>query len=278
MWRNILTFADTSAAGLARVAIAERIADRHNAHLWVEILDKPPEAELEPEEVFFSGHTYGDVLEAVREVGRAEAAAVRSTLQRDPQFHIVSASPVHDARVRGFAAEAAYAADLVIVGKPDESSASRRGADALMGALIEGGAPVLALPGWIAPRRIGRRVLIAWRASPEAARAVRASLPFITGADTVRVCMANPHKRGEDASALARFEAYLLRHGAKLEATSAIESWEGPEPAFRAELEGYGADLLVMGGFHHAPLREVVFGGMTVAMLRDAPCAVMLAH
>ena len=38
------------------------------------------------------------------------------------------------------------------------------------------------------------------------------------------------------------------------------------------------ADLLVVGGFGHRPVREYVFGGVTRDMLEDARLPVLLAH
>jgi nucleotide-binding universal stress UspA family protein len=39
-----------------------------------------------------------------------------------------------------------------------------------------------------------------------------------------------------------------------------------------------GADLLVIGGYGHGPLREAVFGGVTAALIRHADCPVLMVH
>jgi nucleotide-binding universal stress UspA family protein len=38
------------------------------------------------------------------------------------------------------------------------------------------------------------------------------------------------------------------------------------------------ADLLVLGGFGHAPSRELVFGGVTQAVINHAALPVLLVH
>jgi len=38
------------------------------------------------------------------------------------------------------------------------------------------------------------------------------------------------------------------------------------------------ADLLVMGGFGHARVREFVLGGATDAILEAPPCPVLMSH
>jgi nucleotide-binding universal stress UspA family protein len=40
----------------------------------------------------------------------------------------------------------------------------------------------------------------------------------------------------------------------------------------------FGADLLVVGGYSHGPLREAVFGGVTAALIRHAACPVLMVH
>jgi nucleotide-binding universal stress UspA family protein len=42
-----------------------------------------------------------------------------------------------------------------------------------------------------------------------------------------------------------------------------------------AQAAAHGADLLVMGAYGHARLREFVFGGATRDVLRHAPLAVL---
>ena len=38
------------------------------------------------------------------------------------------------------------------------------------------------------------------------------------------------------------------------------------------------ADLIVMGAYGHARLREIILGGVTRDLLRDAPACLLLAH
>jgi nucleotide-binding universal stress UspA family protein len=46
-------------------------------------------------------------------------------------------------------------------------------------------------------------------------------------------------------------------------------------PQIAAELH---ADLLVVGGFGHRPLREVVFGGVTLALIEHGNLPVFMLH
>jgi len=39
-----------------------------------------------------------------------------------------------------------------------------------------------------------------------------------------------------------------------------------------------GCDLLVMGGYSHTRFREMIFGGVSRHILRNAPVPVLLSH
>jgi nucleotide-binding universal stress UspA family protein len=39
-----------------------------------------------------------------------------------------------------------------------------------------------------------------------------------------------------------------------------------------------GADMIVMGGFVHSRLRELVFGGVTQQLLKSSPVPLFMAH
>jgi nucleotide-binding universal stress UspA family protein len=45
-----------------------------------------------------------------------------------------------------------------------------------------------------------------------------------------------------------------------------------------AEAQSQGADLVVMGGYAHARVRELLFGGATRDLLEEAPVPLLMAH
>jgi nucleotide-binding universal stress UspA family protein len=48
--------------------------------------------------------------------------------------------------------------------------------------------------------------------------------------------------------------------------------------AILEEALSLGADLIVMGGYAHSRLRELVFGGATRDLLRSATIPLLMAH
>jgi nucleotide-binding universal stress UspA family protein len=274
--RDILTFADATDAGRARMDMAQALAELHDAHLDVDVI-APMFAPLTPIESEVMAVLYERERDRAREEGAQMAAVLRKS-SGPPQRAAVHPRDIFFSDVRDYAARAARSCDLVIAAQPERMDGVE--AELLIGALLGGAAPVLMLPRWIRPHAWGKRVFIAWKGTREAARAVREALPFIVGAEAVRICLANPRGRrhGEDEQSLDRLATYLIRHGARVETPIIVSFWEGPEKLFPSEIEGFNADLVVMGAYGHSRARELVFGGMTELMIRTARTAVLFAH
>ena len=182
--------------------------------------------------------------------------------------------------MRALAARCARSVDLVVVGQPEKLDGSDLDSDLFVGAVLGGGRPCLMVPRWVRPHNWGKRALIAWKGSPEAARAVQGALPLLKSAEAVRICVSNPRGEyeGEDEASLSRLSTYLLRHGVRVEETVVRQSWEGAARMFVSEIEGFGADLLVMGAYGRPRAQEIIFGGMTEDMMREARIPILFAH
>jgi nucleotide-binding universal stress UspA family protein len=274
--REILTFADVSEAGVARLRMAQAVAEVRDAHLDVDVI-APLFAPLTPMEPEVMAALYEQERVRARKEGAQVAAELRKSCGA-PDRAAVHVRDLFFSEIRDYAARAARSCDLVIAAQPERMDGVE--AELLIGALLGGGRPALMLPRWIQPHTWGKRVFIAWKGTPEAARAVKGALPFIAEAEAVRICVANPRgeRHGEDERSLDRLATYLMRHGAKAESPIATSSWEGPEKLFPSEIEGFNADLVVMGAYGHSRARELVFGGMTEMMVRNARTAVLFAH
>ena len=175
----------------------------------------------------------------------------------------------------GFARRAFYS-DLMLFGQrdPADPAAFETPADFLSSMLIESGRPALLLPytGKIAP--IGGTVLVAWKPTREAARAVTAALPWLRAAAKVHVVV-----YGDDADeSLKAVARHLQTHG-----VSATTHRGGPElgnagESVLSQAADLGADLLVMGCYGHSRAREWVLGGATRTILQSMTLPVLMAH
>ena len=122
-------------------------------------------------------------------------------------------------------------------------------------------------------------VMIAWDESPECWHAVSAAIPFMHLAKSVWVISVDRDASNRQASQ-AEVLAYLRCHGigatAKVVAPEEMRSVGDTLLAAGAE---YEAGLLVMGAYSHSRLREMLLGGATRHILKNASARpVLLAH
>ena len=172
-------------------------------------------------------------------------------------------------------------ADLVVMGQPDRYSADMdEPASTFPGDVVMSvGRPVLFVPYAGRFSSLGARVLVAWNASREAARAVSDALPFLTRAQRVEVVAFDP-ERGSDHGEVpgADIALYLARHGVKANAAqqSGTNIDVGAQILSRAaDIE---ADLIVMGGYGHSRFRELILGGATRTLLESMTAPVLMSH
>lgn len=140
------------------------------------------------------------------------------------------------------------------------------------------GRPVLVIPRYGSFPKVGRRVLVAWNGSREATRAVHDALPLLERAEQVTVLSIDPTVEPENRLPGADIALYLARHGATVQAASMA----GLDMMVGELVLSYAADhdidLLVMGAYGHARLREMVLGGATRSLLQHMTTPVLLSH
>jgi nucleotide-binding universal stress UspA family protein len=184
--------------------------------------------------------------------------------------------PITGDEVETTIAEARYH-DLVVLGRPAELTAlSTNGIGAV---LVGSGRPLLLAPK-ASPESLAPTVAIAWKEGPEVARAMTAAAPLLAKANRVIVLTANEDdaKCGERVVSTERLAAQFRRHGATSEARLVVPGGRSlPDAVIDTAVE-CGAGVLVMGGYGHSRLRELVFGGFTRHVLQSSRLPVFLFH
>ncbi len=146
--------------------------------------------------------------------------------------------------------------------------------------LFKSGRPILLCPEERAAELavVFHHVAIAWDHSAPAARAVADALPLLGAAQTVRVVTATDRKTPEEAKSGAGLVAHLAEHG--IRATFEAVKIEGSSvgKVFEAYVRANAIDLLVMGGYRHTRLNDIVWGGVTKTVIGRPPCWVMMAR
>lgn len=273
-YRTILTHVQPEAEAAPRIQCAVDLAGDFGAHLiGVAAEALPPLGFADP-----YGLAQGDMIVAMRsamEANRmtAEAAFNAKAGRLSTEWRTTQDLPT------AAVARASRAADLIVVGgAPREARDIYRIVDT--GELaINAGRPVL-----VAPPHGGRvqakGIVLAWKDTREARRALTDAVPFFKRAERVTVLVATTE---EDATA-AEFQANdvaaaLVRHGVPARAKLARPNHEdevcGEILNAAIEIE---ADLVVAGAYGHSRLQEWVLGGVTRDLLNTADRFVLLSH
>jgi nucleotide-binding universal stress UspA family protein len=174
----------------------------------------------------------------------------------------------------------ARVADLVVASQTDPEWPGTDRLDIAERLAMESGRPVLIVPNAGVHSRVGERVLVAWNGRREAARAVFDALPILRGAKEVRVVWVNPQSERERAHDIPAVDicTALARHSVKCEAMEQVAPRGGVGETLFACAREMSADLLVMGCYGHARLRELVFGGASRHVLSHMPIPVLMSH
>ena len=123
------------------------------------------------------------------------------------------------------------------------------------------------------------RIVIGWKDSREARRAVQDSLPLLHEAKSVTIVEVCDD--GAESAGRRRVDdvaQYLARHRITVgNVTTAAAA--GPVADQLVKLENAdGADLIVAGGYGHSRLGEWIFGGVTRDLLRSSPMCCFFAN
>lgn len=163
--------------------------------------------------------------------------------------------------------------DLTVLGRPHhvDYMPSMLIEDLLMGS----GRPIVIAPD--SARSSIDTIVVGWKETPEAARALTAALPLLERAKKV-VLVAVTQDDGLAPQTLKHLAWQLAWHGVSAD-TRIIEGKAGEAPSLLARAAAeLNADMLVIGGYGHGPLREFVFGGVTQSLIENAKLPVFLLH
>ena len=274
---DIVLYVDGAEATKARVGFALALAKEHGAHLVGIAFAPTALLPLYGADVGFADMTEvlesvktqsANALEAFKTRAKAEGVSVEARLMQG-----MSEEFPHDF------AHAARHVDLAILGQP-------RDGDPLIGqyALVErclfaSGRPVIIVPA--APEKLALKgtIVAAWDGSAEAARAINDALTFLKPAARVVLLVGVPAGDGEERTPPTDdMIAHLKRHGVKAEAMRVKVSEGDVGRLLLTTAKDLGADLMVMGAFHHSRWREFILGGVTLTVLEEATIPLFMAH
>ncbi len=193
----------------------------------------------------------------------------------EPEAAVTATFTAETGSVSRWIAEYGRFADVVVVGGPRPGREAAR--EAQEAALMESGRPTLIVPGAL-PQSLFGTVVIAWKDTPEAARAITGAMPVLDRAAKVVVVSVSEGETPEAGNTADLLVRSLIWHNRTTVAQHVAAQGRRPQAALLQEAHALGASLIVMGGYSHSRLREVLFGGFTQTVLDGIDLPVLIMH
>ncbi len=278
-YRNILVHVDILKAAAGRLDVAVAVAQDHEAHLTGLSLTATSYMPT-----YVAAGLPSDLLQIQRKMALERAEKALAAFEKAAKLATITTESRIEHCIEHEAAAVvnlhARYADLLIIGQVDPDEPPSGGESFVEDVVLGAGRPVLVVPYIGAPKASGKRVIVAWDASREAARAVTDAMPFLTRAEKVTVLVVNPERgpEGHGEQPGADVAVLLARHGVNTE----VHQSESPDISVGDEILSRvaddGSDLLVMGAYGHTRLRELVLGGATRSILEEMTVPVLMSH
>jgi nucleotide-binding universal stress UspA family protein len=258
-----------------RVRLAAQLADQFQSHL-IGISSWMPRPPFAVEGVVIDPELTAEDLEGRTKLLNQRGEAFKAVVGMDARRVDWRCSQEFPSE---YIAREARAADLVIISREQPPFDAYIFPDP--GALLlRVGRPVLTVPAGISSLT-GRRVVVAWKDTREARRAVQDALPFLHRADEIiitKVCESTDDV-APSQTRLRDVAQYLAAHRIAAAVTERVRPVDGTAVNSLLRLiQDESADLIVAGAHGHSRLGEWIFGGMTQGLLAESPVCCLLSH
>ncbi len=292
-FKNILVQLDAAQTSESVLQTALLTAKKFNGHLDVFHVHLEPSCILPVPVVSadMAGFVVNDVVQAEEKAFAANADEMRVIFEKFVEEHGLLPKTEPQAELKEITAQfreifgcedeviawCSRVSDLTVLARPELSSPTARDTLAVLNAaLMESGSAILIAPRE-APESVGNRIMIAWDATEEAAKAVTLAMPFLTRAEEVVILETDlPNETWADSHALARRLAW---HGIKSEIVKIPETDSVSTKGAEIVRQACGRfDLLVTGAFTQSTMRRWILGSMTKYLIDNADIALFMTH
>jgi len=272
--KSILVYVDNTdqAAACARAALdIAQVHDAHVAGLGVQTPIYIP--------AFAAAQVPADVYEALAQRQQADLDSAKGrfdeALQDAGWTDRASWQAIQGEPAQVIARQGLFN-DLIVIRQedPEKDPAAYEGLPDEV--VLHAGRPVLILPYIGARDTVAKRVMVAWSGTRESARAIGDALPFMQVADEIKVVTVDPD--GEDAVPGSDVARYLSAHGIHAQLQTLQSDGLEVGDVILNQAADDGMDLVVMGGYGHSRVREVILGGVTHHLLGHMTVPVLMSH
>jgi nucleotide-binding universal stress UspA family protein len=262
----IMVTVDFDPASKARISLAADLARRFGSLLigvagWP-LIKRPVETLSDNELAERASNELRSLGESFRKI--AEDVAVRIEWRSSINFP------------REVIPKEARAADLLVIGQsmlPGDVVHSYDPGTIILAA----GRPVLVVPPEI-DRLEFSRVLVAWKDTREARRAIHDALPFLKLADEVSIAVAKTAGAEEADAQIADVAKYLDRHDVRVAEQISTVADENEEDVLLDLARQHRVNLIVAGAYGRTRLSEWIFGGVTRHLLLNSPVPCLVSN
>jgi nucleotide-binding universal stress UspA family protein len=273
-YASILVHVQTSPEAQARLKCARTLAERFDAVLIGVGVEMVPPLAVGAGAGAIQADWYGAV-----------SASIEENLKTGEEMFWEAAKGLARGGVwkRGLAfpkealAAASRSADLVVGDRgPANHKSDYRDAGAAELAVALG-RPLLVVPTGARPLA-AKKVVLAWKDTREARRAMSDALPVLEAAEAVLVVeVCHPDDETDAQARVDDVVRGLHRHTVVAEARIALHHG-APSHEILRQATLFGADLIVAGAYGHTRIGEWLFGGVTQELLEQTEHYVLLSH
>jgi nucleotide-binding universal stress UspA family protein len=237
------------------------------------ILAQPMPGEYAAADVFSGGELLSVMLSELRKENEKEAARLKQRLAQAASTVEFRATPLDFVLTQETVVMSARHADLTILQQPGGDAYQGVRNDLVEAVLLQSGRPVLIVPPAYRKALAFKRIVIGWKPTREAARAVGDAASLIDAAEAVTIVTVDAHDTpGVDLA------THLAHRGAKAEVRNEVSRGRTDARTLLDVAAEVDADLIVIGGYGHSRMRELVLGGVTRELLRAADRPLFMSH
>jgi len=236
-------------------------------------------AEFSPPLYFTSGEQADKMIEQGRNAIRTRLSKLETEFREamSPASKHVEWRSSMETPIR-FIAREARTADIIVIGQSRDDAFTDPFARANPSDLVmQAGRPLLIVPeaaGWLDLRS----VLVAWKDTAEARRAIVDALPLLCKAKNITIAEI-VEDGGSREAALNRTQdvvTWLSYHD--ITASALVQKESSTAAALDGIASSVGAGVLVAGAYGHSRLREWVLGGVTQHLATESMRCVLLSR